>query len=370
MRRAIRRALIVVLVFAIGLMIWFTWWTGDKVVAREISSTGQGKLTLLSRSYTIDRFYQSMQGPSSMHEDVRLVEDGSAQLLWLTGISCEIVGPDGKAQRPQDYFCHSNLSFTSQRIDEHTPARGRTTSTDGRLFTLIPGRMHLALPEDFGLPVYSDEPLDYLTMSLNLSHTGSAKLRFRTNLQFARDADLKSIPPMKPLFRRALYAYEPIGKASPHAMCMGGDNPGAACGPFVGKAASNAFLASLGKTNTVHWLIPPGHYQSNVDVTDQFELPYDTTAHYVTGHLHPYGKSLSLIDKTTGQTLFTIHATDYDNRLGVQAMEQWSSSGGVELVKDHRYELVTAYHNPTDKPIDAMSILYVYALDKTFEARK
>jgi hypothetical protein len=358
--------LIVVLVFAIAAMIYFTMFTGDRVVAREIKD-GAGKVTLLSRSYTIDRLYQSMEGPYSQHDGVRLIEDSPRQLLWLTGLECQLVAPDGEAPRAQDFFCHSNLSFTPQSNGDEHLAKGRTRSSDGRLFTLIPGRMNVTLPEGFGVPVYSDEALDYLTMSLNLNHRGEAvKLKFRSNIHFVRDIDVKA-QPMKPLFRRALYAYEPIGQASTHTMCMGGTNAGAACGPFVGKAASNAFLASLGKTNTVHWLIPPGHFESHVDITDQMELPYDTTAHYVTAHLHPFGKSVSLVDKTTGKTLFAIHATDYDNRLGVQSMEQWSSAEGVDLMKDHQYELVTAYHNPTDKPIDAMSILYVYAFDKTFK---
>ena len=137
---------------------------------------------------------------------------------------------------------------------------------------------------------------------------------------------------------------------------------------MIGQAASSAFVASLGKTNTIHWLIPPGHFESRVPVTDQLDIPYDTTAHYVTGHLHPYGKSLSLIDKTSKETLFTITSSDFTDKLGVAAMTQWSSTEGVELHKDHQYELVTTYHNPTDHPIDAMSILYVYALDKQFHA--
>ena len=48
-------------------------------------------------------------------------------------------------------------------------------------------------------------------------------------------------------------------------------------------------------------------------------------------------------------------------------MERWSSVRGVRLKQSHEYELVTTYVNPTDKPIDAMSILYVYALDKRYE---
>src|SRR5439155_21982320 len=137
-------------------------------------------------------------------------------------------------------------------------------------------------------------------------------------------------------------------------------------GPMIGAAASSAFVASIGKTNSIHWLIPPGHYQSRVDVTDQIDLPYDTTVHYVTGHLHPFGRSIALIDKTADKTVFTIASSDFSDKLGVERMDEWSSTDGIELSKDHHYELVTTYHNPTDKPIDAMSILYLYALDKQF----
>ncbi len=153
-------------------------------------------------------------------------------------------------------------------------------------------------------------------------------------------------------------------------MCAGGD-AGASCGPAAptstgGKSASSGFVASVGKTNTVHWLIPPGKYQSRVAVDDQLDLPYDTTAHYVSGHLHPYAKSLALVDKTSGREVFVIRSKDFSDRIGVAEMEQWSSPQGVLLEKSHAYELVTTYENPTDKSIDAMSILYVYALDKRY----
>src|SRR5262249_39523250 len=161
---------------------------------------------------------------------------------------------------------------------------------------------------------------------------GSRDLRFRTDVEFVADQNARG---MNPLFRRAVYGFEPIGKASPHTMCFGGNHPGAACGPFVGQAASTAFVASLGKTNTIHWLIPPGDYEGRVPVSDQLDLPFDTTVHYVTGHLHPYGKSLELVDKTEGNTVFTIHSADRKDRLGVERMEEWSSVEGVQMKKDH-----------------------------------
>ena len=116
----------------------------------------------------------------------------------------------------------------------------------------------------------------------------------------------------------------------------------------------------------MHWLIPPGRYESHVPVTEQLAVPYDTTAHYATGHLHPYAKSLALVDTTAQRTLFTIHSRDFDDRIGVAEMEELSLPQGVELFKDHQYELVTVYDNPTSEPVDAMSILYVYSLDKQF----
>jgi hypothetical protein len=40
---------------------------------------------------------------------------------------------------------------------------------------------------------------------------------------------------------------------------------------------------------------------------------------------------------------------------------------GLPIHRDHDYELVTIYDNPTDHDIDAMAILYLYLLDKSFQ---
>ena len=114
-------------------------------------------------------------------------------------------------------------------------------------------------------------------------------------------------------------------------------------------------------------MIPPGSYKTRVPVTDQLEIPSDTTIHYVTAHLHPYAKSVSLIDKTDGVTLFTIESTDFEDRRGVARMAEWKSADGVPIARSHEYELLTEYDNPTRGLIDAMSILYIYALDRQFE---
>jgi hypothetical protein len=368
MRCFLRRALLLVLIISIASMFVWHFTTQNRIVARTISASGVSTITLLTRSHTIDRLYPSMHGPMSQHESIGLLEQRNPELIWLTGIDSELVDADTEQVISPEFFCHSNLTLTNMERDR-TRTANITPCAEGRLFTLVPGRLSIRLPEGFGIPLYADESVDHLTMALNLNEQPKpVDIRFRTNVQFVRESTLQH--PLKPLFRRSVYGYEPIGKASPHTMCMGGDNKGAACGPFITTAASTAFLRSLGTTNTVHWMIPPGHYESHVDVTDQIQLPFDTTAHYVTGHLHPFGKSIQLIDKTLDQVVLTIKSKDWHDKRGVAAIDEISTPDGIALHNDHAYELVTTYHNPTREPIDAMSILYVYALDKQMSGGK
>jgi hypothetical protein len=230
--------------------------------------------------------------------------------------------------------------------------------------------MEVELPEGFGIPVVASEPLDFLSMSLNLNVPDrTVDVRFRTHIDFVAGTD--DAPPLKPLFRRALYGYEAISGTGDNDACASGgpNHPGASCGPVQGLAASEkGFVQSLGKTNTIHWMVAPGPYTLRTDVTPQMSLPFDTTVHYVSAHLHPYGISLTLIDRTTGETLFSLRSKDFEDRLGVEHVEELALPEGVPLYRDHSYEMVTEYDNRTDGNVDAMAILYLYLLDKNLPA--
>ena len=119
-------------------------------------------------------------------------------------------------------------------------------------------------------------------------------------------------------------------------------------------------MQQFGSDNTIHWMVPPGKHSFRTDVTAQMELPYDTTAHLITGHLHPYGKSMRLIDKKSGKVLFEITSQDFADKVGVLRMSEIVSQVGVPLRKDHQLEMVADYENTTDHPIDAMAIMYLY----------
>ncbi|MEM1062914.1 MAG: hypothetical protein AAGJ97_11365, partial [Planctomycetota bacterium] len=135
-------------------------------------------------------------------------------------------------------------------------------------------------------------------------------------------------------------------------------HPGATC--CVANVSELGVLPQFGADNTIHWFVPPGRHEYITDVTEQLKLPGVSTAHYVSGHLHPYGKSLRLVDVTTGETVVSITARHREDRLGVLEMSEVTSEAGIAVDPSHRYELVAEYENPTDAPIDAMAILYTY----------
>ena len=339
-----------------------------QVIGRDVADSGSGSVTLLSKTYTLDRIYRSMQGPYGVLEGFRLDAENPDGLLWVTGVETQVMGQDGETAISPEFFCHANLTLSTKgnMPETHNATMGGATHLDWRLFTLVPGRLTVRLPEGFGIPVRGGETLDFLGMSLNQNVTDRTVLaRFRTRVEYATD---RKDRPMRPLFRRALYGYEPMGEAVKDAACVSGTHPGQACGPFQGRTASkHGFVESVGAERTIHWLVRPGVYESRTSIDDQLDLPFDTTIHYVTGHLHPFGVSLALRDMTTNETLFEIKARDWDDRLGVAHMDEISSETGVPLRRDHKYELITRYNNTTQGDIDAMSILYIYCRDWTFE---
>ncbi|HYV51318.1 MAG TPA: hypothetical protein VE910_05395 [Dongiaceae bacterium] len=340
-----------------------------QILGHDMADSGAGSVTLLSQTYTLDRIYHSMQGPYGILGDIELEREDPKKVVWITGVETTVMGKDGETAISPEFFCHANLTLSEKgnTPDAHNASFGGETHLDWRLFTLVPGRLSQHLPEGFGVPVLGGEPLDFLAMSLNQNVTDRTVLaRFRTKVFYVPDG----VRPMHAVFRRALYGYEQMGHGVKEGACMGGSHPGQACGPFQGRTASkHGFVQSVGPEKTIHWLVSPGEYEAHTPVDDQLNLPFDTTVHYVTGHLHPFGVSLALRDLTTDETLFTIKAQDWNDRLGVADMDEISSPEGIALHHDHKYELVTVYNNTTPADIDAMSILYLYCRDWSFESK-
>ena len=356
------------------------------ILSRSDSPGGKGHLELLSAAYSIDRFYQSMEGPAGNHPAFKLSPDiKDDEVLFITGVSSQVVDHTNRTVVSPEFFCHANLTLNHEHSspDKHNGGFAQPTHMDWRLATLVPGSMTLRLPEGFGVPVKNGTTLDYYTMALNQNHgVPSQKIRIKSRIDYTRASETRA------LFRRSVYVHQQyreksaamvVSNSTEHAGAACGQScnrnqlskdpslfvnltapthPGATC--CVSNASAGGLMQQFGSDNTIHWMVPPGKHSFRTDVTAQMELPYDTTAHLITGHLHPYGKSMRLIDKKSGKVLFEITSQDFADKVGVLRMSEIVSQVGVPLRKDHQLEMVADYENTTDHPIDAMAIMYLY----------
>ena len=367
------------------------WETPSILNTSENNANGRGSVEILSAPYRLDRVYQSMEGPSGNQGGIKLSpERGNDEVLYVTGVKSEVVDKDNKHSVSQEYFCHANLTLSQMSTDPETHNQGfaRPTHMDWRLATLMPGRMEMKLPEGFGVPVKNGTLLDYFSMSINQNESAPRQtVRFRSKIDYTSAADTRA------LFRRSIYVHQKFRESVPDltqtvtADAQAGVHVGAQCGSSCGRnqlstipslaidlskpshpgAACCVVSASMGgaarqfgEDSTIHWMVPPGEHSYTSDVSPQFELPFDTTAHYITGHLHPFGKRMRLIDKDNSCVVFEITSKDFSDKLGVQYMSEIINKPGVKLRKGGHYELVADYNNTTASPIDAMAIMYVY----------
>jgi hypothetical protein len=360
------------------------------ILSSSGSPAGKGHLEILSAAYSIDRMYQSMEGPAGNQPLLKLSPGGTDdEVLFVTAVSSQVVDKDNRAGASAEFFCHANLTLNPKTSspDKHNASFAQPTHMDWRLATLVPGSMSLQLPEGFGVPVRNGTLLDYYTMALNQNPgVPSQQIRIKSRIDFTR------APSTRALFRRSVYVHQqyremqdaPVGvqaaaQAAEHAGAACGQScnrnqlgkdaslfidlavpahPGATC--CVSNASAGGLLKQFGADNTIHWMVPPGRHSFKTDVSAQMELPYDTTAHLITGHLHPYGKSMRLVDKHSGKVVFEITSQDFRDKIGVQRMSEILSPAGTPIRKDSQLELVADYENTTDHPIDAMAIMYLY----------
>ena len=359
----------------------------SSILSNSESPGGKGHLEILSEAYSIDRMFQSMEGPSGNQPMLKLSPGcKDDEVLFVTGVSSQVVDAKNRAEVSPEFFCHANLTLNpaTSSPDKHNASFEQPTHMDWRLATLVPGSMSLQLPEGFGVPVKNGTLLDYYTMALNQNPgVPSQKIRIKSRIDYTR------APNTRALFRRSVYVHQQYREthAAAPAAIPATEHAGAACGLScdrnqlgkdpslfvnlsspahpgatccVSNASAGGLMKQFGNNNTIHWMIPPGKHSFKTDVTAQMELPYDTTAHLITGHLHPCGKSMRLVDKMTGKVICEITSEDFSDKVGVKHMSEILSPGGIPIRKDSQLELVADYENTTDHPIDAMAIMYLY----------
>jgi hypothetical protein len=326
-------------------------------------------LTLVSDPYRLDKIYRSMEGPMSVQSGIHLAAGQKSPVQWITGLETQVV--DATEQKPisQEFFCHSNLTFAehSGAPDHYNQLLGGKTHLDWRLFTLVPGRLSIELPKGFGVPVPSDAPLDYVTMSLNLNARNQV-VNVRVQTKVHTIAANQPGAPTKALFRRALYIMQPHNESAdmgPACAAKPGQHIGAGCAEVSQvNLLEKSTPGKPGESMMNQWTVPPGRHVYKMEVTPQLNLPFDTTIHYATIHVHPFARRMELRDLTTGRTIFRLNSQDWPDRVGVARVDEFKSVEGIPILRDHRYELTAEYNNTSGSNTDAMAILYLYLFEK------
>jgi len=180
----------------------------------------------------------------------------------------------------------------------------------------------------------ADAALDYVTMSLNLNERDQVvNVRMRTKVHTIA-ADQPGAP-TKALFRRALYVLQPHGvsaKMGPACMAQAGMHMGAGCAELSKVNMSGEVSTNKpGDGLMNHWIVPPGHHTYTTEITPQLNLPFDTTIHYATMHVHPFARGMELRDLTTGTTIFRLNSQDWPDRVGVPTSKSSSRSKGFRF---------------------------------------
>jgi hypothetical protein len=304
-------------------------------------------------TYDIDRIYRSMRGPTDT-KFVTIGEPGEDEPVWITGLGVEPLEPSGthELEDGDQFICHVNVSHQDRNVwaQEMAKRQQQGRSVPFNWFTLVQGHYSIDFPEGFGLPAHTGQVFRVFSMAQNQDQDRKPfGMRIRSSLRYVYDRDLAR--PMTPLNKfswdvRVAAPFFDGEKEIPHDESCANDET---------HGSDEAVL---------HFAVPPGRHVYRSTVNAAGKLPFDTTAHYISAHLHVYGESLELIDKTAGKSLFISRATNNARHTGIADMPHFSSVEGIPIYRNHEYELVATYDNTSGRVTDAMAVVYVYYRDE------
>jgi hypothetical protein len=327
-----------------------------------------------SAIFTMDRVYPSMFGPKDT-DRLELLKTPKPEVLWITAIKAEMVAADGETPESPEYFCHSVLTRVSPRPVSFLKRLGLSVQNP-KMFTLVQGLAEIRFPDGYGMPVLSNDRFHSTVMVMNpMDREEPVHVGVDSRIEFLRQSELDR--EMKPLFLVPLVTKVPVEGSHdqhddhpPHPdgeSCLDADAHTTAARSVdrtTGHGKSPVTVSDTGREVTGHWYVPPGRhvYRHRLGPLDD-RIRFDTKAHYIASHLHPFGESLELIDLTTGESVFKATASNYPDRVAVQEITHFSSEEGLAIDRHHEHEIVAVYNNTTDHNVDSMAVMYLYLHD-------
>ena len=323
----------------------------------------QQELKIVSPVLKIDKLYKSMFGPMRSRK-FEVGRKDSIELLWMTGYTLKLMESESEHDLGEDFLCHNNLAYKPDEVYQHFNLPDRLQTLGTRLITLSPGLMEIHFPEGFGLLFLSNQRLEVAAQVLNLNEPNAlVELRHISNLEYVSDNELST--PMKPLYQQSVFITRPVEGENPGWMDSPQYNPG--CLPAKSATLDHQISGEGGTVVTSHWIVPPGREVLTVDVTEQLNLPFNTTIHYIAAHLHAFAETLTLRDLTADTTLFHAVCESHTNKIGFKSVNGYSSTTGIPVFRNHRYELICVTNNTSGEDQDMMAVFYMYLRDKDIE---
>ena len=343
-----------------------------KVISEHNSRTVESSYLL------VDRIYKSMEGPMTAKESFIetnfynvILSAVSPELLWITGYKVELFD-DHNNRLSDDFMCHNNLNIGKNNI---LPWKLNTLGTDKRLFTLTEGQVELHLPDNYGIPILSNQRLriDFQVLNHNLQ---KINLNVKQIVTIYYKYDNECNQQMKALYQQSAFITKqvsgPIGNFNevPYSMSDSVKNK---YKDEVKLCCSNLSMLSLKgypfidnykREFTGHWTIDDSLETISTDVTPMLNLKYDTKIHFFSVHVHPFCQSLELIDETNATSIFKANAINFTDKIGLKNISKKESPEGVQLFKDHKYILTSIYNKTVPEKHTAMATMFLYCEEK------
>ena len=305
-----------------------------EVLPREETALKKSSYTL--GPVQVREKYISMTGPV-LTDKVSL---GTDTPVWVKGFRVDVVDAKGEKES-SEYLCHSWLTL------------GKPEAGDQKMLTSSEGLEDMSFPPGFAVRVEAKpDNAALLAQVLNNNEKTDKNLAYKLTVNYIDDATARQFG-VRPL--RTVSVAIMAKDANPEGgseICRTQDEIGEPMPAAPGAAKS-----------VVHFDVPPGRHEYRSVVPKESPLYLGGTIHYIKLHLHPYGESVALLDKTTGKEVWSGRVRTGAGRAILTDIDFYSSVEGIKIDTTHDYEVVSVYNNTTDKLTDAMAVLRVYVSD-------
>ena len=324
--------------------------TPDEYARRESSLLRTKQVT--TPSIRLTQRYTSMKGPRSIRGFQLETEPDNAR-VWIRRYKIDVLDTAAE-EESTEFLCHAWLMADTGLRDPESGLRGARGGRDpSLLLTISQGFEDMRFPDGFGVEFdgLDVSRVGLLTMAVNNNDDAIDKqIQFRATIDYLDDSDALQLG-IKPLVGFQLHAHQKDREAA-----LVHHHP---TGTMPAGHPSQGHPPADGRMTTDHWLVPSGRQVVRSDVKPGV-IHSDGMIHFIKIHLHPYGESVSLIDKATGEEVWKGYARNHPERAHLLGVDSYSSTTGIPIYKSRAYELITIYDNPTDQPIDAMAVMRLY----------